>query len=117
MRHGVKKLKLGSDKDHTKSIVRNIAMALIINEKIKTTETRAAMVAPFVEKLINMGKNKDKLNAIRQIDGLLQHHDASRKIFEVLAKKYADRKSGYIRKTAIGYRKGDNAHLVLIELV
>lgn len=117
MRHGVKKIKLGSDKDHTTSILRNLAIGLIIHEKIKTTEKRAAAVAPFAEKLINIGKGKDKKNAIRQIERLLQHRDSSKKIFEVLIKKYADKKSGYTRRTAIGYRKGDNAHLVLIELI
>jgi len=117
MRHGVKKIKLGSDKDHTKSIIRNIAMALIIHEKVKTTETRARAVMPFVERLINIAKTKDKLNAIRRIEQLLQHKNASKKIFEVLAERYKDRKSGYVRKTFLKYRKGDNAHLVLIELI
>lgn len=117
MRHGVKKVKLGSDKDHGKSIVKNLAMALIIHEKVKTTEMRAKTVIPFVEKLITAAKNKEKATAIRYIEKLLQHKDASKKIFEVLVDKYKDRKSGFARKTFVGYRKGDNAHLVLIELV
>ncbi len=92
-------------------------MALIIHEKVKTTKTRASSVIPFVEKLINIAKTKDKLNAIRKMEQLLQHSDASKKTLEVLAAKYKDKKSGYIRKTSLKYRKGDNAHLVLIELV
>lgn len=98
-------------------MLRNLGVSLIIHEKIKTTSLRAAAVIPFVEKLINIAKTKDKMIAIRQIEKLLQHKSASKKILEVLMAKYKDRKSGYVRKTFVGYRKGDNAHLALVELI
>ncbi|MFH1218432.1 MAG: 50S ribosomal protein L17 [Candidatus Peregrinibacteria bacterium] len=116
MRHKVKKIKLGSDKDHKTALLRNLAMAVLIYEKVKTTSTRAKAVQPLVEKLINIGKKKGKLQAIREIERLLQHENSSRKILEVLAEKYKDKSSGYTRITKLGNRSGDNAPLVQIEL-
>jgi large subunit ribosomal protein L17 len=117
MRHKVKKVKLGSDKDHTTAIMRNLAMAVIIYEKVKTTTAKARAVQPFVERLINIGKKKEKRHAIREIERLLQHENSSRKILEVLTNKYKSRPSGYTRITKLGYRNGDNAPVVQIELI
>ncbi len=118
MRHKVKKVKLGSDKDHTTSIMRNLAMAVIIYEKVKTTSKKAKAVQPFVERLITTAKKKtDKREAIREIEKQLQHQNSSKKILEVLVDKYKDRTSGFTRITKLGYRNGDNAPVVQIELV
>lgn len=117
MRHKVKKVKLGSDKDHTTALMRNLAMAVIIYDKIKTTQAKAKAVQPFVERLISIAKGKDKIHAIREIDRLLKHENSSKKIFEVILEKYKDRNSGYTRITKLGYRNGDNAPVVQLELV
>ncbi len=117
MRHKVKKAKLGIDKEHTTAIMRNLAMAIIIYEKVKTTSAKARAVQPFVERLISIGKKKEKRQAIRKIEKLLQHENSSRKILEVLVDKYKDRTSGYTRITRLGYRNGDNAPVVQIELI
>jgi len=117
MRHKVKKVKLGTDKDHRTALIRNLAMQVIIHDKIKTTAAKAKAVQPFVERLITIAKGENKRNAIRQIEKLLQHKDSSKKIFEVLVQKYKSRTSGYTRLTKLGYRNGDNAPLVEISLV
>lgn len=117
MRHKVKKVKLGSDKDHTTAIMRNLAMSVIIYEKIKTTSKKAKAVQPFVERLITIAKTKEKKHAIREIERLLQHDNSSKKLMEVIADKYKDRTSGFTRITKLGYRNGDNAPVVQIELV
>jgi large subunit ribosomal protein L17 len=117
MRHKVKKVKLGSDKDHTTALMRNLAMSVIIYDKIKTTATKAKAVQPFVERLINIGKRKEKREAIRELERLLQHKNSSKKILEVLLERYKDKNSGYTRITKLGYRSGDNAPVVQIELV
>jgi large subunit ribosomal protein L17 len=117
MRHKVKKVKLGSDKDHTTAIMRNLAMSVIIYEKIKTTRAKAKAVQPFVERLISIAKKDNKREAIRQIEKLLQHQNSSKKLLEVIAVKYKDRTSGFTRITKLGYRNGDNAPVVQLELV
>ncbi len=117
MRHRVKKVKLGTDKDHKTALMRNLAMSVIIYEKVKTTSAKAKAVQPFVERLINIAKTKEKKHAIREIERLLQHENSSKKLLEVLAEKYKDRNSGFTRITKIGNRSGDNAPLVQIELI
>ncbi len=117
MRHKVKKVKLGSDKDHTTALIRNLAMSVIIYEKIKTTATKAKAVQPFIERLINIAKGEDKKTAIRRIEKLLQHDNSSKKLLDVIIEKYKDRNSGYTRITKLGYRNGDNAPVVQLELV
>lgn len=117
MRHKVKKVKLGTDKSHTTSMMRNLAMAVIIYEKIKTTKTRAQAVKPFVDRLITIAKRSEKRHAIREIEKLLQHDNSSKKIIEVLVEKYKDRSSGFTRMTKLGNRSGDNAPMVQLELV
>ena len=92
-------------------------MAVIIYEKVKTTSTKAKAVQPFIEKLITIAKKKEKREAIREIERLLQHKNSSKKILEVLVEKYKDRNSGYTRLTKLGYRSGDNAPVVQIELI
>ncbi|MFC1616410.1 50S ribosomal protein L17 [Patescibacteria group bacterium] len=117
MRHKVKKPKIGTDKSHRTALLRNLAMSLIIHEKIKTTSAKAKAVQPFVERLITKAKKENRVHAIREIEKLLQHRDSSKKIFEVLVDKYKDRNSGYTRITKMGFRKGDNAPLVQLEFV
>lgn len=118
MRHQKRLKKLGREKSHRKALVRNLAMNLIIHEKIKTTEARSKAVRPFVESLITTAKkNSDKLTAIRELDRLINHKNCSKKIMDVLVDKYKDRNSGYTRVTKTGSRPGDNAPMVVIELV
>ncbi|PKL36329.1 50S ribosomal protein L17 [Candidatus Peregrinibacteria bacterium HGW-Peregrinibacteria-1] len=117
MRHKVKKVKLGSDKDHTTSLLRNLAMSVIIYEKVKTTPKRAKAVQPIIDRMISIAKKSDTLHAIREIEKNLQHENSSKKILEVLKEKYKDRDSGFTRITKVGLRKGDGAPMVQIELV
>ena len=118
MRHQVRGAKLGrTTPSHRKSMLKNLAMNIIIHEKIKTTQARGKAVAPFVEKLINVGKKDHKLNTIRQLNKLVNHESCSRKLMEQLAEKYKDRSSGYTRMTKAGFRAGDCAPMVIIELV
>ncbi|MBL4694876.1 50S ribosomal protein L17 [Candidatus Gracilibacteria bacterium] len=117
MRHKVKKIRIGIDKDHRTSLIRNLAMSVIIHDKIKTTTAKAKAVQPFIERLITIAKGEEKREAIRRIEKLLQHESSSKKIMEVLVDKYKDRDSGYTRITKLGYRNGDNAPVVQLELV
>lgn len=117
MRHGVKKVKIGRDKEHGISLLRNLAIGLIIHEKIETTKKRAAAVGPFVERLISIGKKKDKMNAIRHLEKLIQHPNSSKKILGELVKRYEKRDSGFTRSYKVGYRKGDTAEITQVELI
>lgn len=117
MRHKQKKVILVRDKGHQSLLLKNLAMSVFIYEKIKTTAAKARAVRPLVEKLLTIAKTKEKREAIRLIESMLQHKNASRKIFEVFMERYKDRTSGFTRITKLGYRSGDNAEVVQLELV
>lgn len=118
MRHQKRNKKFGvGGTDHRRLLLKTLAMNVIIHEKVKTTEPKAKAVAPYVARLIDTAKKHDKLTAIRMLNKLVNHKNCSKKIMEQLAVKYKDRKSGYTRITKVGFRAGDCAPMVLIELV
>lgn len=117
MRHLQKKIRLVQDKGHTTALIRNLAMSVIIYEKIKTTEAKAKAVKPFIERLVTIAKTKEKREAIRLIESILQHKNSSKKLLEVYGPKYKDIKGGCLRTTHLGYRSGDNAPVVQLEFV
>lgn len=108
--------RLGGSAEHQKLMIRNLAADVITNGKIKTTEARAKEVKPFVEKMITMAKKGD-LAAKRNVMRQLNNETAAHKLFEEIVPKYGERHSGYTRIIKTGYRKGDAALIVQLELV
>jgi large subunit ribosomal protein L17 len=101
---------------HRGAMLRNLATSLLKHERIETTEARAKELNAIAEKMITLGKQGD-LAARRQAMGYLMEEDVVTKLFETIAPKYADRQGGYTRIMKVGFRRGDAAELVLIELV
>ncbi len=116
MRHRKKGKKLNLSKSKREALLKNLAVSVILYEKIKTTEAKAKAVRPIVEKLITIGKKGD-LAAMRQLVAYLPDKNAARKTIEDLGKKYKDRHGGYVRIYKIGFRTGDKAKVAYIELV
>ena len=96
--------------------MRSLATALITHERITTTEARAAFVREYVEKLITVAK-RGGLSNRRLAHARLMDEEQLRKLFDVLAPRYADRPGGYTRVLKLGPRKGDAAPMVIVELV
>ncbi|MCF8495170.1 MAG: 50S ribosomal protein L17 [Alphaproteobacteria bacterium] len=122
MRHGMKHRKLNRTSSHRKAMLANMAAALIKHEQIKTTLPKAKELRPYVEKLITLGKQaaanpKTALSKRRQAIGILRDQEQARKIFDVLAERYAERSGGYTRVLKAGFRYGDAAPMAIIELV
>ncbi len=118
MRHNRKKgLKLGTDASHTKAMKKSLAQALFANDRIKTTETRAKALRGFAEPIITWAKKGD-LHSRRLAIAKLGDKDLVKEIFEKAAQgMWADRNGGYTRIMKLGHRKGDNAEMVIIEIV
>ena len=118
MRHNVKKgLKLGTDASHTKAMKKSLAKALFENDRIKTTETRAKALRSVVEPIITWAKKGD-LHSRRLAIAKLGDKNLVAEIFDKAAQgMWADRNGGYTRIMKLGTRKGDNAEMVIIELV
>lgn len=116
MRHAVAGRKLGRATSHRLSMYRNLATDVLRYEKVKTTESKAKEIQALVDKMITLGKN-GSLHARRQALAFLFDPKVVEKLFDVLAKRYADRKGGYTRVVRLGMRLGDAAPMALIELV
>ncbi|WP_313199957.1 50S ribosomal protein L17 [Rhizobium sp.] len=116
MRHAKAGRKLNRTASHRKAMFTNMAASLITHEQIVTTLPKAKEIRPIVEKLVTLGKRGD-LHARRQAISQVQDQDAVRKLFDVIASRYATRNGGYLRIMKAGYRQGDNAPLAVIEFV
>lgn len=117
MRHGNHKYKLGVKPQHRKALVQNLAIELITHGKIKTTETKARAIKPFVEKLVTIAKN-DTLANRRLAFTKLNNREAVNTLFVNVAPKFKQRPGGYTRllKLAEG-RLGDGAKEAIITFV
>jgi len=116
MRHGNRGRKLNRTSSHRKAMFANMAAALIKHEQIVTTLPKAKELRPYVEKLVTLAKRGD-LHSRRQAISKVRDEAMVRKLFDVLASRYAERKGGYIRVLKAGFRYGDNAAMSVIEFV
>lgn len=116
MRHGMSGRKLNRTSSHRKALFSNMANALIKHEQIKTTLPKAKELRPVVEKLVTLGK-RGSLHARRQAYAMLRDDGMTRKLFDTLAERYAERQGGYIRVLKAGHRYGDAAPMAIIEFV
>jgi len=109
--------KLGRTNKHRRSMLANLTKDLIMSEKIETTETRAKEARKFVDKMISYGKD-GSLVARRKALAFLQNDvEAVKKVFDDLAPRYANRNGGYTRILKLTERRGDDALIVILELV
>ena len=116
MRHKYGGRKLQRTSSHRKALLRNMAASLIKHEQITTTTAKARELAPYVEKLITLGK-RGGLSNRRLAHARLLDDAQLVKLFDVLAARYADRAGGYTRVIKAGIRASDAAPLAVIELV
>lgn len=108
--------RLGGGPAHERLMLANLAAALITHKSIKTTETKAKRMRPLVERLITFAKRGD-LHARRRVLSVIGDKTVVHELFTQVAPLVADREGGYTRITKLGFRKGDNASMVQIELV
>ena len=116
MHHGFRGRRLNRSSAHRKSMFANMSASLIKHEQIVTTLPKAKDLRPIVEKLVTLAK-VGTLHARRQAISQIKDLDQVRKLFDVLAARYKDRKGGYIRIMKAGFRYGDNAPVAVIEFV
>ena len=116
MRHLKSKRKLNKTSTHRKAMLSNMAVALIKHEQIQTTLPKAKELAPYVDKLITLGKKGD-LSSRRKAYSLLPEKEWVSKLFDELSERYKDRKGGYTRGLKAGFRYGDSAPMAVIELI
>lgn len=108
--------RLGGGPSHERLLLRNMATSLFKHGKITTTETKAKRLRPLAERLVTFAKRGD-LHARRRVMTMITDKSVVHSLFTDIAPQVADRQGGYTRITKLGFRKGDNAPLALIELV
>lgn len=116
MRHRKAGFKLKRDKDTRRGLLRNLVLSVIQEERIVTTPQKAKAAKPLVEKMITLAK-KDSLHSRRMAASFLNHPDGVQKLFDKLGTRFGTRNGGYTRIVKLGWRKGDGAEQVMLELV
>ena len=122
--------KLGRTSSQRKAMLRDLTTDLIINERIVTTEARAKEVRSTAEKMITLGKRGDlharrqaarfvrtEVADVREENEEIVTETALQKLFNDIAPRYAERQGGYTRILKTEPRRGDNAPMVVLELV
>jgi large subunit ribosomal protein L17 len=115
MLHSNKKKQLGRGRNQRNALLKTLAVSLLKNEKIVTTETKAKVLKSFVEKLITKGKS-GTLSSQRLIAGSVGAIMA-KKICKEISPKYSERKGGYTRVIKIKTRISDGSKMAQIEFV
>lgn len=115
MRHHNKTKKFGRERGQRKALIRSLAVSLVRDGKIQTTEEKAKALRPFIERLVTNGK-KQNLAARRGIIKIVGT-DSARKILSTISPKYATRNGGYTRITKLVRRESDGAKQAVIEFV
>ncbi len=109
--------KLGRTVKHRRSMLATLTKQVILNESIKTTETRAKEVRKFVDKMITYGKDGSLVARRKALAFVHNDEEVVKKVFDDLAKRYENRNGGYTRILKMDERRGDDALIVTLELV
>ena len=109
--------KLWRTNKHRKSMLANLTKDLLNNGRIETTETRAKEVRKFAEKMITYGKDGSLVSRRKAIAFLHNDADTVKKVFDEIAPRYAKRNGGYTRILKLTERRGDDALMLILELV
>lgn len=116
MQHKIKGRRLGRNSAHRKALMRNLSVALLQHEMIKTTLPKAKELRPFVEKILTISKT-DNLANRRLAISILGNQAIINKLFKEIGPRVAKRNGGYTRIMKFGFRTGDKAPMAIVELV
>ena len=116
MRHRKDGFKLGRLTQHRWALFRNLLVALFRHERITTTEAKAKAVRGLAEHMVTLAK-RENLHARRQVLSMMPDAQVVGTLFDTIAARFSDRNGGYTRIIKLGPRPGDNAPMVLLELV
>jgi len=116
MRHRKAGRKLNRNSSHRKALLKNLAIALIEQDIIKTTLPKAKELRKVIEPLITLGKEDTVANR-RLAFNKLRSDSAVAKLFTEISVNAKERNGGYTRIIKAGFRPGDKADMAYIELV
>ncbi len=115
MRHRKKSEKFSRPRSQRKALVKSLTRAMIINERITTTTSRAKYLRSRVDRLISWAK-KNSIFHRRLAFRILEDHTLVKRLFDEIGPRFKNIEGGYSRVLSIGNRKGDGSKLSIIEL-
>ena len=101
---------------HRRAMSRNMVTSLFRYERITTTKSKALEVRKSAEKLITRAK-EDTVHNRREVAKFIADEKILNKLFTEISPRMKDRNGGYTRVLELGYRQGDAADVVILELV
>lgn len=101
---------------HRRAMSRNMVTSLFRFERITTTKSKALEVRKAAEKLITRSK-VDSVHNRREAAKFIQDEKILNKLFTEIGPRMKERNGGYTRVLKLGYRQGDAADMVILELV
>ncbi len=101
---------------HRRALLKNLATSLFIHEQIKTTQAKAKELRRIAEKLITRAK-VDTVHNRRMVGRIITDKEVLKKLFDDIGPRVGQRPGGYTRIVKLGFRQGDAASMVVIELV
>lgn len=116
MRHNRTLRKFSRTQAHRNMMYRNLVTSLFKHERIQTTAPKAKEARAVAERLITFAKKGD-LHSRRIAARKVNEPVVLQKLFAEIGPRYATRAGGYTRILRVGPRHGDNAELVILELV
>ncbi len=116
MRHKFGFNRLDRKQSHRKAMLRNMVISLFKYERIETTKAKALEVRKAAEKLITRAKS-DSVHDRRIVAKDINDKAVLNKLFTEISPMFSKRKGGYTRILKLGFRQGDAAEMVILELV
>lgn len=116
MRHRKAGRKLGRNPAQRQALLRQLAISMILHERVTTTEAKAKTLRPVVEKLVTIARD-DTPHHRNLVMSKIDHSPAMLKLFEVIAPRFEEAAGGYTRISKLGPRHGDAAPMALIEFI
>lgn len=116
MRHRRAGRKFGRNPAQRKALLRQLAISLILNDRITTTEAKAKELRGVVEKLVTIAREDSDFHR-RLVMSRIAHERAMVRLFDTVAPRFEGQSGGYTRLSKLGIRRGDGAPQVLIEFV
>ncbi|MBU1998074.1 MAG: 50S ribosomal protein L17, partial [Candidatus Omnitrophica bacterium] len=115
MRHKNKRYQLNRFTSWHKATLKGLVRSILTYEHITTTLNKAKAVRPLMEKLITLAKNNNLAHKRRAFK-ILGDHNLVKLLFEDIAPRFSAKTSGFLRIIKLGFRRGDNAAMAILEL-
>lgn len=116
MRHRRRAEKLGRKTSHKENMVTNMLVSLIKSGKIETTEAKGKILKKYFERVVSLAVQGDS-GSMRQVVSWIRDKEAFKTLLRNIVPRMKERKGGYCRLVKTGFRFGDGAPLVLVEIV